>query len=88
MAELRGFPRVSGSIRHRRRLSWSPTTVEINDEIDGHGRHLIESALPLAPGVAVEPGMPLWADGVAIEPVGPLTCTVEIRSVSERLFEL
>jgi hypothetical protein len=86
-AELHGFPRVSGRIRHRRRVSWSPQTIEVGDELDGHGRHYIESALPLAPGINVEPGPRMWADGVAIEHIGPLACAVETRSVSERLFE-
>jgi hypothetical protein len=86
IAELRGFPHVPGGIRHRRRLSWSPQAVEVADELDGRGRHFVESTLPLAAGADVEPGFPIWAGGVAIEPVGPLSCTVETRSVSERLF--
>jgi Heparinase II/III-like protein/Heparinase II/III N-terminus len=87
LAELRGFPQVSGSIRHRRRLTWSSQTIEVADELDGQGRHFIESVLPLAAGAEVEAGFPIQADGVAIEPVGPLTCSVETRSVSERFFE-
>jgi hypothetical protein len=87
VAQLHGFPRVSGRIRHRRRVSWSLQTIEVADELEGHGRHFVESALPLAAGIEVEPGPRMWADGVAIEPVGPLACAVEMRPVSERLFE-
>jgi hypothetical protein len=87
VAVLRGFPRVPGRIRHRRRLSWSPETIEVTDELEGRGRHFVESALPLAPGIEVETEPRMSADGVAIEPVGPLACAVETRSVSERLFE-
>jgi Heparinase II/III-like protein/Heparinase II/III N-terminus len=87
VAELRGFPQVSGGIRHCRRLSWSPQAVEVADELDGHGRHIVESALTLAPGTEVKPRSPISANGIVIEPVGPLTCSVEKRSVSERLFE-
>jgi hypothetical protein len=87
VAELRGFPCVKGGVRHRRRLAWSPQTVEIEDELEGRGRHLVESVLPFAPGVDVELGRPIRANGVAIEPVGTLSCTVETRPVSERIFE-
>jgi hypothetical protein len=87
VAELRGFRQVPGGIHHRRRLSWSPQGVEVADELDGHGRHFVESAIPLAPGTAVELGPPIRANGVVIEPVGPLSCTIETRSVSERVFE-
>jgi Heparinase II/III-like protein/Heparinase II/III N-terminus len=86
-AELHGFPRVSGRIRHRRRVSWSSQTIEVADELEGHGRHFVQSALPLAAGIEVEPGPIAWADGVAIEAIGPLTSAVEMRAVSERLFE-
>jgi hypothetical protein len=87
VAELHGFPNVRGRIRHRRRLSWSSQTIEVEDELDGHGRHFVESALPLAPGIEVEAGPPMSADGIAIEHVGSMACSVEMRSVSERLFE-
>jgi hypothetical protein len=87
VAELHGFPNVSGRIRHRRWLSWSSQTIEVEDELDGHGRHFVESSLPLAPGIEVEAGPPMSADGIAIERVGPMACSVEMRSVSERMFE-
>jgi uncharacterized heparinase superfamily protein len=86
-AMLSGFPRVPGGIRHRRRLSWSSQTVQLEDELDGRGRHFVESALPLAPAVDVGSGQPFEADAAVIEPVGSLSCAVETRSISERLFE-
>jgi uncharacterized heparinase superfamily protein len=86
-AELHGFPRASGGVRHLRRLSWSPYGIEVADELDGRGRHFVESALPLAPGISVGDGLPVRTNGITIEPVGPLECSVETRWVSERLFE-
>jgi hypothetical protein len=68
-------------------VSWSSQTIEVADELEGHGRHFVQSALPLAAGIEVEPGPIAWADGVAIEAIGPLTSAVEMRAVSERLFE-
>jgi hypothetical protein len=43
-----------GGPRHTRTIHWSPSAVEVHDRIDGSGRHLVESRLPLAPGARVE----------------------------------
>jgi uncharacterized heparinase superfamily protein len=87
VAELRGFPQVRGGIHHTRHLSWSREGVKIEDQLGGRGRHRVESALPLAPTVVVEQGPPIRMNGVTIEPVGPLSCALETRFVSERLYE-
>jgi hypothetical protein len=86
-AEFDGFRQVVGGVKHRRRLSWSPAQISVEDWIDGDGSHVLESALPLAPGVELQQGGALRAAGVEIEPIGPLDCAVEDRWVSERFFE-
>jgi uncharacterized heparinase superfamily protein len=85
-ADLEAFRRIGG-IRHRRRVSWSADTIAIEDRLEGTGRRLVESALPLAPSVALEQRTPLRVDGIAIEPVGPLQCVVEERPLAERFYE-
>ncbi len=87
MAEFDGFRDVPSGITHRRRLTWSPGRISIEDQIDGEGRHVIGSALPLAPGIELQDGQPVRAAGVAIEAVGPVDCAVETRWVAERYFE-
>lgn len=86
-AEFDGFRDVPSGIKHRRRLTWSPGRISIEDQIDGEGRHVIGSALPLAPGIELQDGQPVRAAGVAIEAVGPVDCAVETRWVAERYFE-
>lgn len=86
-AEFEGFRHIAGGVRHRRRLSWSPEQISVEDRIEGSGRHVLESALPLAPAIEIENGPVVRAAGVAIEATGPLDCVIEERWVSERFFE-
>jgi hypothetical protein len=86
-AAFDGFRNVAGGVSHRRRLSWSKDEISVEDQIEGHGSHVLESALPLAPGIEVGDGPVIRSAGVAIEPIGRLPCTVEERWVSERFFE-
>jgi uncharacterized heparinase superfamily protein len=64
-------------LTHRRNIRWTERELFVDDELEGRGRRLVESYLPLAPGV--EPGR--------FEPVGELTLSVEHGWVSERFFE-
>lgn len=65
----------SSGPRHTRTIRWSPDAVEVHDRVDGSGRHLVESRLPLAPGARVEVEA---HDGAHVRERGWL---------SERLFE-
>jgi hypothetical protein len=85
-AEFIGF-RQSGGAKHRRRLGWSERELRIEDEIEGQGARLLESALPLSAAVDVEQRSVLRAGGVTIESWGPLDVSVEERCVAERFFE-
>jgi Heparinase II/III-like protein/Heparinase II/III N-terminus len=86
VAEFNGF-KHSGSATHRRRLCWSPTDVLIEDRIEGEGVRLLESSLPLAPGLDLEAGSVVRPAGITVEPFGPLTHAIEERWVSERFFQ-
>src|SRR5205823_14597453 len=79
--------RSIGGVSHRRRVSWSSDTMTVEDRLEGSGRRLVESTLPLAPSVNVEQGSSVRVDGVAIEPIGSLRATVEERPVAERFYE-
>jgi hypothetical protein len=85
-ASVEAFRSVGG-VSHRRRVSWSSDTMTVEDRLEGRGRRLVESALPLAPSVTVEQGSMLRVDGVAIEPIGLLRATVEERAMAERFYE-
>jgi hypothetical protein len=37
-------------VRHRRQIAWGPESISVSDVVVGHGPHLIESRLPVAPG--------------------------------------
>jgi uncharacterized heparinase superfamily protein len=63
-------------VRHERRVRLDGNELQITDRLDGQGRRLVESSLPLAPGV--EP--PVTATGSG--PPGR-----EPRPLSERFFE-
>jgi hypothetical protein len=87
-AEFEGFTHIVRNVKHRRRLSWSSTMIAVEDVVEGHGKHKLESALPLAPAdIELEDGPIVRLAGVTIEPFGPLECVVEERPVSERFFE-
>jgi hypothetical protein len=85
-ARVEAFRSVGG-VSHRRRVSWSSDTMTVEDRLEGRGRRLVESALPLAPSVTVEQGPALSVDDMAIEPIGSLRATVEERAVAERFYE-
>ena len=63
-------------VRHERRIRIDATELTISDRLEGRGRRLIESSLPLAP--AVEPRATATGSGSA---------TREQRPISERFFE-
>jgi uncharacterized heparinase superfamily protein len=86
-AEFRGFTHVATGLTHRRRLAWSPGRISVEDDIEGYGRHVIESSLPFQPSTRVEGDSPFRADKLAIEPVGPLKSMIDERWVSERFFK-
>jgi hypothetical protein len=50
--------------------------LAVLDRLDGKGRRLVETSLPLAPGASL-----------AANPIGTGSATVERRWVSERFFE-
>jgi hypothetical protein len=85
-AEFEGFRHVAPGVTHRRRVSWSVHQISLEDQIEGRGRHRLESALPLAPGIEVEDRPVLRAGGLGIEPIGPVDWAVEQRVVSDRFF--
>lgn len=44
-----GYRRLPGSPLHRRAITWQGTTILVEDEVTGSGRHLLESRLHLHP---------------------------------------
>jgi Heparinase II/III-like protein/Heparinase II/III N-terminus len=67
----------TSKITHRRTIRWRAELVQVEDELEGRGRHLVESRLPLAPG----------SDAGCVEPAGLLPASLEEGWLSERLFE-
>jgi hypothetical protein len=63
-------------VRHERRLVLDGDALTVHDRLEGTGRRLVESSLPLAPGAEL---------GAVPHGSGP--ASVERRPVSERFFE-
>jgi hypothetical protein len=63
-------------VRHTRRIAVGGDEVTISDTLSGAGGRLVESSLPLAPGVSLE-----------ARPYGAKNASRESRFVSERLYE-
>jgi uncharacterized heparinase superfamily protein len=62
-----GYRHLSGAPIHRRGWTLDPVQLTVNDQIEGQGRHRIESFLHLAPEITVResaPGFWLLEDGV------------------------
>jgi uncharacterized heparinase superfamily protein len=49
-----GYQRLSGSPVHHRRIRWSNQTYLIQDRVEGHGRHELESRLHIHPALRVD----------------------------------
>jgi Heparinase II/III-like protein/Heparinase II/III N-terminus len=85
-AEVEAFRHV-GSVKHRRRVSWSGKSVSVTDRLEGRGQRSFESTLPLAPG-AVTGNAPAFCAGIVrVDAVGDFACIVEERQMSERFYE-
>jgi hypothetical protein len=68
---------LRGRIRHVRRIEWSGNEVSVYDQVEGKGRHRVESRLVWAPG----------APEVELEVLGGAALTAEEAFVSERFGE-
>lgn len=83
-ARVSSVPGLPG-ITHRRTFRWSADEVVVEDVVDGHGVHRVESVLPLAPGASVGTE-PLRVGATRIEATGGLDVAVEQRYVAEELY--
>jgi hypothetical protein len=68
---------LHGRIRHVRRIEWSGNEVSVYDQVEGKGRHRVESRLVWAPG----------APDVELEVLGGAAVAAEEAFVSERFGE-
>jgi hypothetical protein len=68
---------LPGRIRHVRRIEWSDNEVWVHDQVEGKGRHRVESRLVWAPR----------APEVELEVLGGAALTAEDGFVSERFGE-
>jgi len=63
-------------VRHERRIRLDAGELTILDRLDGGGRRIVETSLPLAPGVSL-----------AAKPIGSGPAKTERRPFSERFYE-
>jgi hypothetical protein len=68
---------LRGRIRHVRRIEWSGNEVSVYDQVEGKGRHRVESRVVWAPS----------APDVELEVLGGAAVAAEEAFVSERFGE-